>query len=140
GGVVGCDRQGNIGLADLRTKAGQAGEALSGIMVTYPSTQGVYEETIREACQIGHSLGGQVYRDGANMNAQVGLTSPGYIGADVSHLNLHKTFCIPHGGGGPGRGPIGVKAHLAPFLPGQACLQLPGLCGNGPAVSAAPFG
>ncbi|KAB7661540.1 aminomethyl-transferring glycine dehydrogenase [Plesiomonas shigelloides] len=138
--VVACDRQGNIDLADLRTKAEQAGEALSCIMVTYPSTHGVYEETIREACQIVHSLGGQVYLDGANMNAQVGLTSPGYIGADVSHLNLHKTFCIPHGGGGPGMGPIGVKAHLAPFLPGHACLQLPGLCGNGPAVSAAPFG
>lgn len=138
--VVACDRQGNIDLADLRTKAEQAGEALSCIMVTYPSTHGVYEETIREVCQIVHSLGGQVYLDGANMNAQVGLTSPGYIGADVSHLNLHKTFCIPHGGGGPGMGPIGVKAHLAPYLPGHVCLNLPGLCGTGPAVSAAPFG
>ena len=113
--VVACDKQGNIDLGDLREKAAQAGEHLSCIMVTYPSTHGVYEETIREVCQIVHQHGGQVYLDGANMNAQVGITTPGYIGADVSHLNLHKTFCIPHGGGGPGMGPIGVKAHLAPF-------------------------
>ncbi|CCK03775.1 Glycine dehydrogenase [decarboxylating] (glycine cleavage system P protein) [Cronobacter sakazakii 701] len=103
--VVACDKQGNIDLADLRAKAETAGDKLSCIMVTYPSTHGVYEETIREVCDIVHQYGGQVYLDGANMNAQVGITSPGYIGADVSHLNLHKTFCIPHGGGAPGHGP-----------------------------------
>ncbi|CCG86076.1 glycine dehydrogenase [Erwinia piriflorinigrans CFBP 5888] len=138
--VVACDKQGNIDLHDLRNKAGQAGEALSCIMVTYPSTHGVYEETIREVCQIVHQFGGQVYLDGANMNAQVGITTPGYIGADVSHLNLHKTFCIPHGGGGPGMGPIGVKAHLAPFVPGHSVVQLEGVLTAQGAVSAAPFG
>ena len=138
--VVACDRQGNIDLADLRLKAEQAGETLSCIMVTYPSTHGVYEETIREVCQIVHQFGGQVYLDGANMNAQVGITSPGYIGADVSHLNLHKTFCIPHGGGGPGMGPIGVKAHLAPFVPGHSVVQIEALLTEQGAVSAAPFG
>ena len=122
--VVACDKQGNIDLGDLREKAAQAGDKLSCIMVTYPSTHGVYEETIREVCQIVHQYGGQVYLDGANMNAQVGITTPGYIGADVSHLNLHKTFCIPHGGGGPGMGPIGVKAHLAPFVPGHSVVQI----------------
>ncbi len=96
-------------------------------MVTYPSTHGVYEETIREVCEVVHQFGGQVYLDGANMNAQVGITSPGFIGADVSHLNLHKTFCIPHGGGGPGMGPIGVKAHLAPFVPGHSVVQIEGM-------------
>ena len=125
--VVACDKQGNIDLHDLRVKAEQAGDTLSCIMVTYPSTHGVYEETIREVCQIVHQFGGQVYLDGANMNAQVGITSPGYIGADVSHLNLHKTFCIPHGGGGPGMGPIGVKAHLAPFVPGHSVVQIEGM-------------
>jgi len=138
--VVACDKQGNIDLHDLRQKAEQAGEALSCIMVTYPSTHGVYEETIREVCQIVHQFGGQVYLDGANMNAQVGITTPGYIGADVSHLNLHKTFCIPHGGGGPGMGPIGVKAHLAPFVPGHSVVQIDDMLTQQGAVSAAPFG
>jgi len=138
--VVACDRRGNIDLHDLRQKAEQAGETLSCIMVTYPSTHGVYEETIREVCQIVHQFGGQVYLDGANMNAQVGITTPGYIGADVSHLNLHKTFCIPHGGGGPGMGPIGVKAHLAPFVPGHSVVQIEGMLTEQGAVSAAPFG
>lgn len=138
--VVACDKNGNIDLHDLRIKAEQAGEELSCIMVTYPSTHGVYEETIREVCQIVHQFGGQVYLDGANMNAQVGITTPGYIGADVSHLNLHKTFCIPHGGGGPGMGPIGVKAHLAPFVPGHSVVQIDGVTTQQGAVSAAPFG
>jgi len=138
--VVACDKQGNIDLHDLREKAEQAGSALSCIMVTYPSTHGVYEETIREVCQIVHQYGGQVYLDGANMNAQVGITTPGYIGADVSHLNLHKTFCIPHGGGGPGMGPIGVKAHLAPFVPGHSVVQIDDMLTQQGAVSAAPFG
>ncbi|MGQ3904423.1 aminomethyl-transferring glycine dehydrogenase [Mixta calida] len=138
--VVACDKQGNIDLHDLRQKAEQAGKALSCIMVTYPSTHGVYEETIREVCQIVHQYGGQVYLDGANMNAQVGITTPGYIGADVSHLNLHKTFCIPHGGGGPGMGPIGVKAHLAPFVPGHSVVQIDDMLTQQGAVSAAPFG
>ena len=138
--VVACDKNGNIDLHDLRVKAEQAGEELSCIMVTYPSTHGVYEETIREVCQIVHQFGGQVYLDGANMNAQVGITTPGYIGADVSHLNLHKTFCIPHGGGGPGMGPIGVKAHLAPFVPGHSVVQIDGVTTQQGAVSAAPFG
>ncbi|XBS69083.1 aminomethyl-transferring glycine dehydrogenase [Acerihabitans sp. KWT182] len=138
--VVACDKNGNIDLHDLREKAEQAGDALSCIMVTYPSTHGVYEETIREVCQIIHRYGGQVYLDGANMNAQVGITSPGFIGADVSHLNLHKTFCIPHGGGGPGMGPIGVKAHLAPFVPGHAVLHIDGVLTRQGAVAAAPFG
>ncbi|EMU6157414.1 aminomethyl-transferring glycine dehydrogenase [Yersinia enterocolitica] len=138
--VVACDKQGNIDLHDLRQKAAEAGDELSCIMVTYPSTHGVYEETIREVCQIVHQFGGQVYLDGANMNAQVGITTPGYIGADVSHLNLHKTFCIPHGGGGPGMGPIGVKAHLAPFVPGHSVVQIDGMTTQQGAVSAAPFG
>ncbi|MEI7220516.1 aminomethyl-transferring glycine dehydrogenase [Pectobacterium carotovorum] len=138
--VVACDKQGNIDLHDLREKAQAAGEQLSCIMVTYPSTHGVYEETIREVCQIVHQYGGQVYLDGANMNAQVGITTPGYIGADVSHLNLHKTFCIPHGGGGPGMGPIGVKAHLAPFVPGHQVVKIEGVLTEQGAVSAAPFG
>ncbi|MFC3394387.1 aminomethyl-transferring glycine dehydrogenase [Brenneria rubrifaciens] len=138
--VVACDKQGNIDLHDLREKAQTAGERLSCIMVTYPSTHGVYEETIREVCQIVHQYGGQVYLDGANMNAQVGITTPGYIGADVSHLNLHKTFCIPHGGGGPGMGPIGVKAHLAPFVPGHQVVKIDGVLTGQGAVSAAPFG
>jgi hypothetical protein len=138
--VVACDKNGNIDLADLRAKAGQTGDKLSCIMVTYPSTHGVYEETIREVCEIVHQHGGQVYLDGANMNAQVGITTPGFIGADVSHLNLHKTFCIPHGGGGPGMGPIGVKAHLAPFVPGHSVVQIEGMLTRQGAVSAAPFG
>ncbi len=138
--VVGCDRDGNVDLADLRAKAAQHADALSALMVTYPSTHGVFEEAIQEICQIVHEHGGQVYMDGANMNAQVGLTSPGRIGADVCHLNLHKTFCIPHGGGGPGVGPIGVTAHLAPHLPNHPMRDDAGpATGYGP-VSAAPFG
>ncbi|WP_226571507.1 aminomethyl-transferring glycine dehydrogenase [Mangrovibacter yixingensis] len=138
--VVACDKQGNIDLNDLRAKAEAAGDKLSCIMVTYPSTHGVYEETIRSVCDIVHQAGGQVYLDGANMNAQVGITSPGFIGSDVSHLNLHKTFCIPHGGGGPGMGPIGVKAHLAPFVPGHSVVQIEEMLTQQGAVSAAPFG
>ncbi|MGF1687597.1 aminomethyl-transferring glycine dehydrogenase [Photobacterium japonica] len=117
--VVGCDELGNIDVEDLKAKIALHRDNLSCIMITYPSTHGVYEEAVQEVCELVHEAGGQVYLDGANMNAQVGLTNPGFIGSDVSHLNLHKTFCIPHGGGGPGMGPIGVKAHLAPFLPGH---------------------
>ena len=138
--VVDCDKEGNVDMADLTAKAEELRENLSCIMITYPSTHGVYETTIAEICNIVHDNGGQVYLDGANMNAQVGLTSPGFIGADVSHLNLHKTFAIPHGGGGPGMGPIGVKAHLAPFLPDHALINVDeSTKGNG-AVSAAPYG
>jgi glycine dehydrogenase len=136
--VVGCDAAGNVDVADLRAKAAQHADALAAIMITYPSTHGVFEEEIRSICEIVHGHGGQVYLDGANLNAQVGLARPGDYGADVSHLNLHKTFCIPHGGGGPGMGPIGVKAHLAPFLPGHPALD-GGRAPVGP-VSAAPFG
>ena len=117
--VVRTDDKGNIDLVDLENKAAAAGDSLAAAMITYPSTHGVFEEHISNACEIVHRHGGQVYVDGANMNAQVGLSRPGDYGADVSHLNLHKTFCIPHGGGGPGMGPIGVKAHLEPFLPGH---------------------
>jgi glycine dehydrogenase len=138
--VVGCDASGNIDVADLRAKAAQHADALAALMVTYPSTHGVFEEQIGEICDIVHAHGGQVYMDGANMNAQLGLTSPGAIGADVCHLNLHKTFCIPHGGGGPGIGPIGVAAHLAPYLPNHPFRPDAGpSTGIGP-VSAAPFG
>ncbi len=138
--VTGCDRGGNVDLADLRAKAEQHGDKLAALMVTYPSTHGVFEDGIREICEIVHGHGGQVYMDGANMNAQVGLTSPASIGADVCHLNLHKTFCIPHGGGGPGIGPIGVAAHLAPHLPNHPMRADAGpATGVGP-VSAAPFG
>ncbi|WP_102798897.1 aminomethyl-transferring glycine dehydrogenase [Bowmanella denitrificans] len=138
--VVDCDKNGNVDLADLKAKAEESADNLACIMVTYPSTHGVYEETIREICDIVHQHGGQVYLDGANMNAQVGLTSPGYIGSDVSHLNLHKTFCIPHGGGGPGMGPIGVKSHLAPFLPSHPVMAISGTQPTNGAVSAAPWG
>ncbi len=138
--VVDCDKSGNIDLDDLRGKAAEAGDNLSCIMVTYPSTHGVYEETIIEVCDIVHEHGGQVYMDGANMNAQVGITAPGFIGSDVSHLNLHKTFCIPHGGGGPGMGPIGVKSHLTPFLPGHNVIDMQGESAQNGAVSAAPWG
>jgi glycine dehydrogenase len=138
--VVGCDRDGNVDIADLKAKAEQHAANLSALMVTYPSTHGVFETEIREICALIHAKGGQVYMDGANMNAQVGLTSPAAIGADVCHLNLHKTFCIPHGGGGPGVGPIGVAAHLAPHLPNHPMLAEAGpATGFGP-VSAAPFG
>jgi glycine dehydrogenase len=138
--VVACDNDGNIDMADLKAKAEEVSENLSCIMVTYPSTHGVYEASIREVCDIVHQHGGQVYMDGANMNAQVGVTSPGSIGSDVSHLNLHKTFCIPHGGGGPGVGPIGVKSHLAPFMPNHSVINVPGTTEGNGAVSAAPFG
>ncbi len=138
--VVGCDRDGNVDLADLRAKAAKHAGRLAALMVTYPSTHGVFEGGIRDICGIVHGHGGQVYMDGANMNAQVGLTSPASIGADVCHLNLHKTFCIPHGGGGPGIGPIGVAAHLAGFLPNHPLRADAGpATGIGP-VSAAPFG
>ncbi|KXS31794.1 MAG: Glycine dehydrogenase (decarboxylating) [Candidatus Gallionella acididurans] len=137
--VVKCDRNGNIDITDLREKAERHKDDLSCLMVTYPSTHGVYEEGIRDITRIIHDNGGQVYMDGANMNAQVGLTSPGNIGADVCHLNLHKTFAIPHGGGGPGMGPIGVAEHLAPFLPGHPLIRTGGAQGIH-AVSAAPYG
>ena len=137
--LVKCDKQGNIDVDDLRAKAEEHKHDLSCLMVTYPSTHGVYEESISEITGIIHANGGQVYMDGANMNAQVGLTSPGNIGADVCHLNLHKTFAIPHGGGGPGVGPIGVAKHLVPFLPGHALVKTGGEQGIS-AVSAAPYG
>jgi glycine dehydrogenase len=137
--VVKTDGDGNIDVADLRAKAEEHGARLGALMVTYPSTHGVFEEAIGEVCRIVHSHGGQVYMDGANMNAQVGLCRPGDIGADVCHLNLHKTFCIPHGGGGPGMGPIGVAKHLAPHLPGHVVVKIGGDAASG-AVSAAPFG
>ena len=137
--VVACDAGGNVDLNDLRAKAGQHRDRLAALMVTYPSTHGVFEEGIREICEIVHEHGGQVYLDGANMNAQVGLCRPGDYGADVCHLNLHKTFCIPHGGGGPGMGPICVAPHLAPFLPGHPVIPTGGNEGIGP-VSAAPWG
>ncbi len=137
--VVACDRRGDVDVGDLRTKAAQHAKNLAAVMITYPSTHGVFEEHIRDICDIVHAHGGQVYLDGANMNAQVGLARPGDYGADVSHLNLHKTFCIPHGGGGPGMGPIGVKAHLAPFLPGHIVAAGEAAPAVGP-VSAAPYG
>ncbi len=136
---VACDRQGNIDLADLEAKAAAHGRDLAALMVTYPSTHGVFEESIQEICALVHRHGGQVYMDGANLNAQVGLTSPGRIGADVCHLNLHKTFCIPHGGGGPGMGPIAAAAHLAPYLPGHPFRE-GGRTGPVGAVAAAPWG
>jgi glycine dehydrogenase len=136
---VKSDAHGNIDLDDLRAKAATHRDTLAALMVTYPSTHGVFEGSIKEICGIVHEHGGQVYMDGANMNAQVGLCRPGDIGADVCHLNLHKTFCIPHGGGGPGMGPIGVAKHLAPFLPGHPVVDLahPLACGT---ISAAPWG
>jgi len=137
--VVACDARGDVDVDDLRAKAEKHSKNLAAIMITYPSTHGVFEEHIREICEIVHGHGGQVYLDGANMNAQVGLSRPGDYGADVSHLNLHKTFCIPHGGGGPGMGPIGVKAHLAKFLPGHPATDGTVSHPVGP-VSAAPFG
>ncbi|MGH7443892.1 MAG: aminomethyl-transferring glycine dehydrogenase, partial [Longimicrobiales bacterium] len=137
--VVKSDADGNIDIDDLRAKAEQHGETLAALMVTYPSTHGIFEEGIRTICQIVHEHGGQVYMDGANMNAMVGLCRPGDIGADVCHLNLHKTFCIPHGGGGPGMGPIGVAAHLSPYLPGHPLVRTGGEQPIGP-ISAAPWG
>lgn len=139
--VVASDAQGNVDIADLRAKIEQVGNRLAALMITYPSTHGVFEETVTEICDMVHQAGGQVYMDGANMNAMVGLAKPGKFGSDVSHLNLHKTFCIPHGGGGPGVGPVAVRAHLAPYLPGVVNEQgkLPGDAKTGP-VSAAPYG
>jgi len=133
--VVNCTDRGDIDVEDFRAKAEAAGDSLAACMITYPSTHGVFEDTVREVCEITHEFGGQVYLDGANLNAMVGLSKPGEIGADVSHLNLHKTFCIPHGGGGPGMGPIGVKAQLVPHLPGH-----PALGGEQGPVAAAPYG
>jgi glycine cleavage system P protein (glycine dehydrogenase) len=137
--VTACDNNGNVDLADLRRKAEQHRDSLAALMVTYPSTHGVFEEEIREICAIVHEHGGQVYMDGANMNAQVGLTSPAAIGADVCHLNLHKTFAIPHGGGGPGMGPIAVAKHLVPYLPGHPVIKAGGERAIH-AISAAPWG
>jgi glycine dehydrogenase len=137
--VVACDRHGNVDVADLEAKAAQNRDRLSALMLTYPSTHGVFESSVRRICQIVHTHGGQVYIDGANMNAMVGLCRLGDIGADVCHLNLHKTFCIPHGGGGPGVGPIGVARHLVPFLPGHPVVKIGGPEAIGP-VSAAPYG
>jgi len=143
--VVKSDEQGNVDVADLKAKAEKHKDNLAALMVTYPSTYGVYEEEIINIINLVHSLGGQVYMDGANMNAQVAVTSPGFIGADVCHLNLHKTFCIPHGGGGPGVGSIGVAKHLAPFLPGHPVVPCSGEGDNvvvksTSTVSAAPYG
>lgn len=138
--VVDCDDNGNVDVADLKAKAEEHKDDLACLMITYPSTHGVFEEAIMDICAIVHANGGQVYMDGANLNAQVGLTSPGFIGADVSHMNLHKTFAIPHGGGGPGMGPIGLKAHLAPFMANHVVAAIDGPHGGQGAVSAAPFG
>jgi glycine dehydrogenase len=136
---VSCDADGNIDLSDLKAKVQSHAAELACLMATYPSTHGVFEESIKEICAEVHQAGGQVYMDGANLNAQVGLTRPAEIGADVCHINLHKTFCIPHGGGGPGMGPICVAAHLEPFLPKHPVVQIPGEHKQGP-VSAAPYG
>ncbi len=138
--IVECDDRGNVDIADLKGKAQRHSEDLAAIMVTYPSTHGVFEESIIELCDIVHGNGGQVYVDGANLNALVGIAAPGKFGADVSHLNLHKTFCIPHGGGGPGMGPIGVGAHLQPFLPTNPVAPVPGLNTENDVISSAPYG
>ena len=138
--IVKCDDNGNVDVEDLRTKAEKHSDALSALMITYPSTHGVFEQQIREICDITHQYGGQVYLDGANLNALVGCAAPGKFGADVSHLNLHKTFCIPHGGGGPGIGPICTGAHLAPFLSGHSMVKIPGPHAHNGAVAAAPWG
>ena len=144
--VVACDEQGNIDLEDLRSKVEEHAEDLAALMITYPSTHGVFEQEVQQICALVHDAGGQVYLDGANLNALVGLAPPGRFGADVSHLNLHKTFCIPHGGGGPGVGPVGVRAHLAPYLPGHPLRPDAGPAGRGfpdggvGPVSGAPWG
>ncbi|AQR64301.1 glycine dehydrogenase (aminomethyl-transferring) [Aquaspirillum sp. LM1] len=138
--VVACDDNGNVDVADLKAKAEQYGNTLACLMITYPSTHGVFEEAMRDICDTIHAHGGQVYMDGANLNALVGLVQPGKIGADVSHMNLHKTFCIPHGGGGPGMGPIGLKAHLAPFMANHSVAPIANGSEGQSAVSAAPFG
>jgi glycine dehydrogenase len=137
--VVASTAEGNIDVDDLRRKADEYRQRLAALMVTYPSTHGVFEESIQDVCSIIHQHGGQVYMDGANMNAQVGLTSPAAIGADVCHINLHKTFSIPHGGGGPGMGPIGVAQHLVPYLPGHPLVKTGGARAIR-ALSAAPWG
>jgi len=138
--IINCDDEGNVDVNDLKTKVSEVSENLACLMITYPSTHGVFEESIMDICKLIHEHGGQVYMDGANMNAQVGITSPGLMGSDVSHLNLHKTFSIPHGGGGPGVGPIGVKEHLKEFLPNHAVSKIAGTNENNGAVSAAPYG
>jgi glycine dehydrogenase len=138
--TVKCDAQGNVDLIDLREKAANYSADLAALMITYPSTHGVFEEDIREICEVIHEHGGQVYLDGANLNALVGCAAPGKFGADVSHLNLHKTFSIPHGGGGPGVGPICVGKHLQPFLPGHCVVSMNGEFENNRAISAAPWG
>ena len=138
--VTNCDELGNVDFADLKAKAEEIGDNLSCLMITYPSTHGVYEEGIKEICDLVHSLGGQVYMDGANLNAQVGITQPAYLGADVTHMNLHKTFAIPHGGGGPGMGPIGVAAHLAPFVANHVVRPIDSASKGQGAVSSAPYG
>ncbi|WP_107879514.1 aminomethyl-transferring glycine dehydrogenase [Neisseria animaloris] len=138
--VVKTDEKGNVDIEDLKAKAAEHQQNLGALMITYPSTHGVYEEGIRDICQIIHDHGGQVYMDGANMNAQIGIMQPAEVGADVLHMNLHKTFCIPHGGGGPGMGPIGLKAHLAPFAPSHAVSPVEGATDGMSAVSAAPYG
>lgn len=138
--VTNCDELGNVDFADLKAKAEEIGDNLSCLMITYPSTHGVYEEGIKEICELVHSLGGQVYMDGANLNAQVGITQPAYLGADVTHMNLHKTFAIPHGGGGPGMGPIGVAAHLAPFVANHVVRPIDSPSKGQGAVSSAPYG
>ena len=138
--IVKCDDNGNVDVEDLREKAEKHADALSALMITYPSTHGVFEQRITEICDITHQFGGQVYLDGANLNALVGCAAPGKFGADVSHLNLHKTFCIPHGGGGPGIGPICTGAHLAPFLSGHSMVEIPGSHAANGAVAAAPWG
>lgn len=149
--TVKCEENGNLDLVDLNKKVAQHKDKLAAIMITYPSTFGVFEDEVKQICEIIHAGGGQVYMDGANLNAQMGLCTPAEIGADVCHLNLHKTFCIPHGGGGPGMGPIGVygiyycllifvrKAHLQPYLPGHPIIATGGSHAIGP-VSAAPYG
>jgi len=136
--VVDCDANGNVDFEDIKRKAEQHKDRLSALMITYPSTHGVFESAVKDICETIHKYGGQVYMDGANLNAQMGLTSPGSIGADVGHLNLHKTFSIPHGGGGPGVGPIGVKKHLIPFMPGHPILPVEGR--KTATVASAPYG
>ena len=138
--VTECDEQGNVDFDDLKKKAEELSDQLSCLMLTYPSTHGVYEKGVKEICDLIHQHGGQVYMDGANLNAQVGVTQPAFIGADVSHMNLHKTFAIPHGGGGPGMGPIGVAAHLAPFVANHAVRPIDDASKGNGAVSAAPYG
>ncbi len=138
--VVATDEFGNVDIADLTAKAEQHSDNLGALMITYPSTHGVFEEGIRDICDLIHKNGGQVYMDGANMNAQVAMMQPAEVGADVLHMNLHKTFCIPHGGGGPGMGPIGMKSHLAPFIANHVVAPVPNAQDGMSAVSAAPFG